>query len=342
MSAPSPGVGTGTPLLDVRNLTTWFATAESEVRAVTEVDLQVRAGEMHALVGESGSGKSAAVRSILRLHPERSLARSTGEIIYEGVDLLTADEQHLNTLRGRRIGLVLQDPTAALNPVLTIGRQIDLILRHHTDLSAQERRARIIDLLTQVGIPAPEKRMSDYPGQLSGGMRQRVVIAAALSCDPALLIADEPTTALDVTIQAAILELLDRLRRERDMAVLLVTHDLGVVAEHADQVSVMYAGRIVESAPVHQLFAAPQMPYTRALLGSMPQMALAHPERAHVGIPGRPPDLQGPEPPGCAFAPRCSEVMDKVCTTTQPSLVPVGRGHVAACLLHGGTGGTDE
>ncbi|HWL45107.1 MAG TPA: ABC transporter ATP-binding protein [Ilumatobacter sp.] len=319
-------------LLDVRNLTTWFNSAAGPVRAVTEVSLDVRPGEFFALVGESGSGKSALARSLLRLHPPRMLARHTGEVRFEGRDLESLDESAMQEVRGRRIGLVLQDPTSALNPVLTIETQIGLVLRRHTTLGRRERRARIVEALDGVGIPDAARRMGDYPGQLSGGMRQRVVIAAALICDPVLLIADEPTTALDVTIQASILQLIDDLRRQLRLGVLFITHDLGVVAEHADRVAVMYAGRIVERGTVEGVFANPVMPYTRALLDSVPQRALAAGHRHLASIPGRPPGLTGPEATACAFLPRCPDAIG-VCAHRRPVLTEVIDGREAACHL---------
>lgn len=331
-SPVTPSGGNGA-VLDVVGLTTWFASPRGSVRAVTDVDLSIQAGELFALVGESGCGKSVLARSILRLHPERSLARSSGSVQFDGTDLRALEEQALSQVRGRRIGLVLQDPSTALNPVLTIGQQLGLILRRHTSLGRRERRRRVVELLDRVGIPAAASRVDDHPGQMSGGMRQRVVIAAALSCDPALLIADEPTTALDVTVQASILELIDGLRRDSQLAVLFITHDLGIVAERADSVAVMYAGRIVERTSTSQLFGAPSMPYTRALLGSIPQLAIESGHDRLRGITGSPPDLVESDDDACAFADRCEQVAANPCRLTRPQLREIRPGHEVACHL---------
>src|SRR6266404_3340999 len=259
------------PLLDVRELNTVFPGRSGEIAVIRGLSLHVSAGETLAIVGESGSGKSVTALSILRLF-KPGLGTSTGEVLFEGRDLLRASEEYMRKLRGSRISMVFQDPMSSLNPVQTVGAQIMEAVRLHRDISRPGAQARALDLLNLVGIPAPKRRLKEYPHQLSGGMRQRVMIAMALACDPQLLIADEPTTALDVTLQAQILDLMRELKAASGAAIILITHDLGVVAEVCDEVAVMYAGQVVEQAPADALFSAPEHPYTVGLLGSIPRL----------------------------------------------------------------------
>jgi peptide/nickel transport system ATP-binding protein len=307
------------PLLELRDVTTHFRTPRGIVRAVDGVSLSLERGRTLGIVGESGCGKSVLSRSILGLLPRRTLAQAGGQILFEGRDLRAMSEEELRSVRGPGIAMIFQDPMTALNPVMKIGAQIAEPLRYHFGLSKRVARNQAIELLGQVGIPSPHRRVDEYPGQLSGGMRQRVMIAIALSCEPKLLIADEPTTALDVTVQAQILDLLQSLQAERDMAMILITHDLSVVGSRADDIAVMYAGKIVEYAPARALFAAPRMPYTEALLRSSPR--LEDPSHTRLkAIAGRPPDLVDP-PPGCRFHPRC-ERAGRRCREEEPALVP--------------------
>ncbi|GGH23587.1 ABC transporter ATP-binding protein [Alsobacter metallidurans] len=319
MAAPSSA------LLDVRDLHVRFATARGEVRAVDGVNLSVAPGETLGLVGESGSGKSVTLRAILRLL--RANAAITGEVRWQGENLLALPEKRLRDIRGKDIAVIFQEPMSALNPVISIGRQIDESLVAHTALDAAGRRRRAIELLDLVGIASPEQRLAGFPHEFSGGMRQRAMIAIALAAEPKLLLADEPTTALDVTIQDQILKLLLRLNRELGMGLILVTHDLGVVAETCDRVSVMYAGRVVESGPVDRVFTAPRHAYTDALLRSMPHGGAA---RAPLRpIPGQPPRLDRAIA-GCPFAPRCALVEDR-CTVEAPPFAVVAPDQRAAC-----------
>ena len=307
------------PLLEVKNLVTHFRTPRGVVRAVDGVSFTLEAGRMLGVVGESGSGKTVLSRAILGLTPKGSVAREAGSILFDGLDLRALDERDLRDVRGTGIAMIFQDPMTALNPVMKIGRQIMEPLLHHYGLSKRVALNQAIELLGQVGIPSPHRRVDEYPNQLSGGMRQRVMIAIALSCEPRLLIADEPTTALDVTVQAQILDLLQSLQAERDMAIILVSHDLNVVGGRADEVAVMYAGQIVERGPAAELFGRARMPYTHALLRSSPR--LDDPSHTRLtAIPGRPPDLVDP-PPGCRFHPRCDRAGER-CRTEQPPLIP--------------------
>jgi peptide/nickel transport system ATP-binding protein len=293
-----------TTLLDVERLHIHFKSSAGEVRAVDDVSLQLPAGGVLGIVGESGSGKSVLVRSVLGLTPKNSVAMMSGHIRFQGTDILALSEKDLNrNYRGKRIAMVFQDPMTALNPVKRIGDQLIEPMMAHLGLDRKSARLEAIDLLDQVGIPKPAERVDDYPHQLSGGMRQRVVIAIALSCKPDLLLADEPTTALDVTVQAQILDLLQLLRVERQMSMILVSHDLGLVASHADHVAVMYGGRLAEVARSETLFVNPRMPYTKGLLDSIPDVAMPSHTRLSA-IPGSPPILTVQEP-GCRFAPRC-------------------------------------
>ena len=314
------------PFLSVRNLDVVFSTTRGALKAVDDLTLDVCPGEILGLVGESGSGKSVTLRAILRLL--RGNASVSGEIVFKGEELLSASERRMQQLRGAGIGMIFQEPMTALNPVLPIGLQIEETLAAHGLRQARVRRSRAIDLLQQVGIPAPEGRLASFPHEFSGGMRQRAMIAIALAASPSLLLADEPTTALDVTIQDQILKLLKRLTGELGMAMILVTHDLGVVAETCDRVSVMYAGRIAESAPVEALFAAPRHAYTQALLRSAPHGGA--PRTPLNPIKGQPPQLDAPIP-GCAFAPRC-EFSEAACVVSRPPLVELSEGQSSACL----------
>ena len=300
-------------LLEVKNLQTHFPTRAGLVKAVDGVSFHLDEGELLGLVGESGCGKSITALSLMRLvaPPGRIVG---GEIVFNGENLLSASEARMREIRGDDIAMIFQDPMTSLNPVYTVGEQIAEALRLHRKLSRKDARAGAVEAMKEVAIPDPARRADDYPHQLSGGMRQRVMIAMALACDPVLLIADEPTTALDVTIQAQILELLDELRKTRKLAVLLITHDLGVVAEVADRVAVMYTGRIVEESPVEELFARPKHPYTEGLLQSVPKLTAASAAKVErlstiEGTVPKPTDL----PPGCHFAPRCSHRMPR-CT----------------------------
>jgi len=313
------------PLLRVNDLHVSFTTSRGTVRAVDGVDFEVRPGEIVGLVGESGSGKSVMLRSIARLL--HTNARVAGHAFWGGVDLLTAGSDRLQAIRGAQIAMIFQEPMTALNPVLTVGLQIEESLQAHTALNRRERRLRAAELLDLVGIPAAAERLHAYPHEFSGGMRQRAMIAIALAGEPKLLLADEPTTALDVTIQDQILKLLLRLVRELGMAMVLVTHDLGVVAEVCDRVAVMYAGRIVETAPVGAIFERPRHAYTLALLNSMPD---GGPAREPLQpIPGQPPRLDEPIRT-CPFLPRCSYA-EEACRA-RPPLVRVGPDHTAACV----------
>ncbi len=318
------------PLLEVRDLAVEFRSPDGTVRAVDGISFAVDPGETLALVGESGSGKSVTALSILRILPENARVAS-GSILLRGRDLLALREREMRAVRGREIAMVFQEPGAALNPVLTCGAQIEEAIRLHERVSRLESAARTVQLLKMVGIPAPEQRSREYPHQLSGGMRQRVMIAMALACGPALLIADEPTTALDVTVQAQILELLRGLQRALGMAVLLVTHDLGIVAGNADRVAVTYAGRVVESCSVADAFARPLHPYTAGLLASLPALAeRGEPLRA---IPGQVPDAAHP-PLACRFHPRCPVAVER-CRVEDPPRETFEGGRSSLCWRAG-------
>ena len=320
-------------LLEVNDLQTHFPTRAGLVRAVDGVSFYLDRGELLGLVGESGCGKSITALSVMRLiaSPGRIV---NGEILFDGKDLLKLSNAEMREMRGDDIAMIFQDPMTSLNPVFKVGEQIGEALRLHRKMSRKEARQATIDAMREVAIPDPSRRLDDYPHQLSGGMRQRVMIAMALACNPKLLIADEPTTALDVTIQAQILELLDDLRKQRDLAVLLITHDLGVVAEVADRVAVMYTGRIVEESPVDELFARPKHPYTEGLLRSVPKLTaedVMKKERLETieGVVPRPTDL----PPGCHFAPRCVHRMPR-CTEGRIPLYQLEGGVQVRCVLY--------
>jgi len=316
-------------LLEVRNLTTEFSTSSGVVRAVDGVSWDVREGETVALVGESGCGKSVSALSVMRLVAAPAGRIVGGQVLFKGRDLLALSEEEMRRVRGREIAMIFQEPMTSLNPVLTIGRQLTEGLEIHLGLTSPEARARAAELLGMVGIPDPARRLAQYPHQFSGGMRQRMMIAMALACDPSLVLADEPTTALDVTIQAQILELMKDLSRRLGVAMLIITHNLGVVARYADRVNVMYAGRIVERASARELYAEPRHPYTLGLLRSVPR--LDEPRRARLNpIEGQPPDLTRLGA-GCAFMPRCGFRVER-CTAERPELESAGgEGHVAAC-----------
>jgi len=317
-------------LLEVNDLRTSFKTEDGIVGAVDGVSFSIEKGQTLGIVGESGCGKSVTCLTIMGLNPRR-MTISSGEALWKGRNLLTAKQRELREIRGNDISMIFQDPMTSLNPVHTIGKQLVEAVQLHRDVSAKVARSRALELLKAVGIPKAEQRIDDYPHQFSGGMRQRVMIAMALINDPDLLIADEPTTALDVTTQAQILSLMKRLQEDFGSAILIITHDLGVVAEAADDVIVMYAAKVVEQAEVHELFNRPQHPYTWGLMGSLPRLE-ADVERL-TQIPGQPPSLLRP-PAGCRFHPRCPHVME-VCKTTVPELVPTQRDaeHLQACHL---------
>ncbi|MCC6695130.1 MAG: ABC transporter ATP-binding protein [Candidatus Hydrogenedentes bacterium] len=318
------------PALRVRNLKTWFKTELGEAHAVDGVSFDIPAGKTVALVGESGCGKSVTALSIMRLIAQPPGRYVDGEILLDGKNLLKLSEKEMRGIRGNEISMIFQEPMTSLNPVFRVGSQIGSAIRVHQKVSKKEARHRSIELLAKVGIPAPEERIDEYPRQMSGGMRQRVMIAMALACGPRLLIADEPTTALDVTIQAQILELLQQLQAQEGMAVLLITHDLGIVAETAEEVAIMYAGKIVEQAPVRALFASPSHPYTIGLFESLPSVQQGR-KRLRT-IPGIVPAATQ-FPAGCRFNPRCPHAMS-VCRAQEPPLETVAPDHRAACWLH--------
>jgi peptide/nickel transport system ATP-binding protein len=324
--------GIAAPLLDIRGLKTHFATDDGMVQAVDGVDITIGRGETVGVVGESGCGKTVTAMSVLKLiamPPGRIVA---GEILYQGRNLVPLGADEMDRIRAKDIAMVFQEPMTSLNPVYTVGEQIAEVLRRHEGLSRKAALDRTIEMLRLVQIPNPERRVLDYPHQFSGGMRQRVMIAMAISCSPKLLIADEPTTALDVTIQAQILDLLTDMKQRFGMAIMLITHAMGVVAETAQRVVVMYAGRVIEEAPVDELFADPRHPYTQGLIRSIPHIDKAATQKARLeAIPGVVPSLVNP-PPGCRFAPRCQFAMP-VCRAEIPALREVGSGHKVACVL---------
>jgi oligopeptide/dipeptide ABC transporter ATP-binding protein len=319
-------------LLDVRGLTTRIPTRNGVVTVVNDVAFSLEQGECFGLVGESGSGKSMVCRSILRL-PPTSAPLMDGKIVFDGIDLVTMPERELNGLRGRQIGMIVQDAIAALNPVLPVGRQVaEAMLEHGIASSRSDARERTIALMRKVGIPSPEARIDNYPYEFSGGMCQRVVIAAVLACNPRIILADEPTTALDVTIQDQILKLLAELQRDLRLAVLLVTHDMGVVAQNCQRVGVMYSGHIVELGDTQTIFSEPRHPYTAGLLSCVPTGDLQNDEQRLQPIAGSPPDLADP-PSGCRFHPRCP-LADAQCRTGSFPLREVAPSHFSACIRH--------
>ncbi|MFD8805120.1 ABC transporter ATP-binding protein [Streptomyces sp. NPDC059597] len=314
-------------LLEVRDLHVEFRTREGVARAVDGVSYTVDAGETLAVLGESGSGKSVTAQAVMGILDTPPARITGGQILFQGRDLLTLKEDERRRIRGARMAMIFQDALSALNPVLTVGDQLGEMFVVHRGMSKRDARARAVELMDQVRIPGAAQRVRDYPHQFSGGMRQRIMIAMAIALEPALVIADEPTTALDVTVQAQVMDLLAELQREYRMGLVLITHDLGVVADVADRIAVMYAGRIVESAPVHDLYKAPAHPYTRGLLDSIPR--LDHKGRELYAIKGLPPNLAH-VPPGCAFHPRCPIARD-VCRTDVPPLYPVSETRRSAC-----------
>ncbi len=330
----TPGTGSSDALLSVRDLRTYFHTDAGVVKAVDGVSFDIKKGEVLGIVGESGSGKSITAMSILGLIPVPPGRIESGQILWKGKDLLTATDKELRKIRGGQIAMIFQDPMSSLNPVYTIGNQIEEMVRTHQDVTKQAARKRAIEMLALVGIPKPEQRVDDYPHQFSGGMRQRAMIAMALACEPELLICDEPTTALDVTVQAQVLEVIEKSAQELGAAILLITHDLGVVAGMTDRVMVMYGGQIVEKAQVDDLFYTPCMPYTWGLLSSIPRLDEATgATRRLLPIPGAPPLMSQP-PAGCRFSPRCEHVMP-ACRSAVPDLLQIsgaGKDHFARCV----------
>ena len=317
------------PVLEVKNLTTRFKTEKGVVTAVDGISFEVAAGETLAIVGESGSGKSVTSMSILRLIPTPPGRIESGEILFEGKDLLKLTNDQMREVRGDSIAMIFQDSMSSLNPSITVGKQIAEPITLHRNASWSEAYEKAGDLLSLVQIPDAKNRLSAYPHQFSGGMRQRTMIAMALSCEPKLIIADEPTTALDVTVQAQILDLLKELTQKGNTAMILITHDMGVVARYADRVAVMYGGRIVEKGPAREIFNRPRHPYTQGLLASIPRLD-GDPSKPLPAIEGMPPDLSA-LPPGCAFAPRCPKASDE-CKASKPALAKVSEGHLKACF----------
>jgi peptide/nickel transport system ATP-binding protein/oligopeptide transport system ATP-binding protein len=318
------------PLLDIRNLSTYFHTQDGIVKAVDGVSYNVKRGETIALVGESGCGKTVSALSILRLIPDPPGKITAGEIMFDGTNLLTIPMEQMTDIRGDKISMIFQEPLTALDPVLTIGRQITEALERHRDMHGKEAEEEAIRLLKQVGIPQADRRIKDYPHQFSGGMRQRAMIALAISCEPQLILADEPTTVVDVTIQAQLLELIRNITRDLNTALVLITHNLGIVARYAQRVYVMYAGHIVEHGSALEIYHNAAHPYTKGLLASVPR--LDEPRKIRLKpIEGQPPDLiQLPQ--GCAFGPRCSECTD-ACRQTVPPLIEIAPEHFAACIM---------
>ncbi|MEN5163027.1 ABC transporter ATP-binding protein [Achromobacter kerstersii] len=319
---------TTSPLVSIRNLEVAFQAGAKTVHALNGVNLEVGRGEAVALIGESGSGKSVTLRALMRLHPPRR-TRISGEMVVDGRDVLAMNARELAAMRGPVVSMVFQEPLLALDPVYTVGRQIEEMVRRHTGKSAAEARARALSLFERVRIPSPERRLQAYPHEMSGGMRQRAMIALALSCNPKVLLADEPTTALDATVQIQILLLLRELQRELGLAIVFVTHDIGAAAEIADRVAVMYGGRIVEQGSMADLLRAPRHPYTLALLKGRAHGAMQKGQRLET-ILGSPPDLAA-LPPGCSFAPRCS-LAEAQCLAKGPDIVPVAAGHEVRCV----------
>lgn len=321
-------------LLEVKNLSVSFDVYAGEVQAIRDISFKVNKGEAVAIVGESGSGKSVTAQTIMRLNPSPPSRIKGGSVKFEGQELLTLSEREMQTIRGNKIGMIFQDPMTSLNPTMTVGDQIMEGLVKHQNIEKGKARERAVEMLQLVGIPNPESRLKQFPHQFSGGMRQRVMIAIALACNPALLIADEPTTALDVTIQAQIMRVMKDLQQKMGTSIILITHDLGVVADVCDRVIVMYAGKIVETGTKWEIFKNPQHPYTRGLLRSLPRLDQKK-EEPLVPIPGTPPDLIKP-PAGCSFCARCDEAM-KVCVDNDPLLHAIegSDSHAAACwMLH--------
>jgi len=320
------------PLLQIENLKTYFYVKGQVAKAVDNVSLTIEAGQTLGLVGESGCGKSVTAHSIIQLIPDPPGKIVDGEIRFEGDNLLDFPESRMRKIRGNRISMIFQEPMTSLNPVFTVGDQVGEVIRLHRGLSRKETRNRVVDIFKQVGIPAPETRLDDYPHQMSGGMRQRVMIAMALACNPRLMIADEPTTALDVTIQAQILDLMNQLKAETGASILFITHDLGVIAEMAQKVAVMYAGKMVEFADVKTLFTDPKHPYTVGLLQSIPVLGKKTAGGRLRTIDGMVPSLFN-LPTGCLFSDRCPDVFDE-CRRIDPDMYPIGQNHFARCLKY--------
>lgn len=320
------------PLLSIENLKTYFYVKGRVAKAVNDVSLTIQPGETLGLVGESGCGKSVTAHSIIQLIPDPPGKIVDGRILFDGQDLLTLSEANMRKIRGNRISMIFQEPMTSLNPVFTVGDQVGEVLRLHQGLSRKETRRRVLDIFIQVGIPAPETRLDDFPHQMSGGMRQRVMIAMALACTPRLMIADEPTTALDVTIQAQILDLMNKLKSDTGASILFITHDLGVIAEMAQKVAVMYAGHMIEYTDVKTLFATPKHPYTVGLLESIPVLGQKTAEGRLSTIKGVVPSLFN-LPQGCLFSDRCPDVFDD-CRQIAPDMVSVGSNHIARCLKY--------
>ena len=327
--ASASGTSNKQPLLEIKDLSVEFSTYGGSIKAVRGVNMQVAAGECVAVVGESGCGKSVTAKAILQLLPKNGKIKQ-GRILFDGVNLLDKNERQMQQLRGNDVGMIFQDPMTSLNPTMTVGRQISEALIKHQHLSKAEAKERTIEFLRLVGIANPEKRFKEYPDSLSGGMRQRIVIAIAMCCNPRLLLADEPTTALDVTIQAQILDLMRNLQQRFNTAIVLITHDLGVVANMASRVLVFYAGQVVEEGAAEEVFYRPRHPYTWGLIKSMPRLNSEKREDL-VSIEGAPPDLFAP-PQGCAFAPRCPYALN-LCLEQAPPMQQLQEGHRAACWL---------
>lgn len=322
-------VGANQNLLEVKDLEVSFFTYAGEVKAVRKINYTLKPGEVMGIVGESGSGKSVSSYGLMGIIPDPGKVIG-GKIIFDGKDITSLSEKEMLKIRGKDIGMIFQDPMTSLNPVFTVGNQIEESLKKHTNLNKEERKKRIIELFQLVGINQPEKRIKQYPHEFSGGMRQRVMIAMALACNPKLLIADEPTTALDVTIQAQIIELMKDLRTKVNMGIIFITHDLGVISEICDRISVMYAGNIIETGTVDDIFYNPKHPYTLGLLKSIPKVNTEEHERL-IPIEGNPVDLINP-PKGCAFAPRCNHCM-KICLEKVPPVCQITPGHESSCWL---------
>lgn len=322
------------PLLNVSHLKTWFHTFEGVAKAVDDVSVQINKGQVVGIVGESGCGKSVTARSIMRLIPDPPGKIEGGEILFDGIDLVNLSMEEMRTIRGNRISMIFQEPMTSLNPVFTIGDQIGEMFRLHQNMSKRDSLAKAAEMLARVQIPSPRSRVNDYPHQLSGGMRQRAMIAMALSCDPEILIADEPTTALDVTVQAQILDLMLKLQEDFDTSIMMITHDLGVIAEIASRVVVMYAGKVVEEADTIPLFENPQHPYTRGLLKSIPKLGgRTTSERTRLSeIEGMVPGLLD-LPQGCSFGPRCGDVKE-ICRQKEPPIKETDSGNLVRCWLY--------
>ncbi|MEW6698537.1 MAG: ABC transporter ATP-binding protein [Bacillota bacterium] len=317
-------------LLEIKDLKVNFTTYAGNVQAVRGVSFDVNAGEAIAIVGESGCGKSVTAQTIMKLIPSPPGEIVGGSIHFAGQDLVAKNEKAMEKIRGKEIGMIFQDPMTSLNPTMTVGRQIMEVLQKHQNIKKEQQQAKALEMLNLVGIPNPEKRMTQYPHEFSGGMRQRAMIGIALACNPKLLIADEPTTALDVTIQAQIMELMTDLKTKFGTSIILITHDLGVVAGFAERIVVMYAGRVIETGNTQDVFYQPRHPYTKGLLASIPR-PVGHEKVKLTPIPGRPPDLINP-PQGCAFWPRCQQAM-KICRQGQSETVEVSPGHLVSCWL---------